>query len=162
MDQPRSCLQLTSMKCVVHLTSMETPAGLTRSLVQARGEFHLVTVETGDSVPQLCLEINRSVNEVSAGEAHHAVLIASGLTCLDLPTIARAQAALHRSVISYALISPVFPVSTDQWPNAPVTVYLPADQDPERSVSLRGFQVVHFDSPEDLSGLIVRQIETAQ
>lgn len=153
------------MNCIVHLTSIETPEGVTRSLPQALGESQLITIEVGDSIPQLCLEINRSVNEDQPGyqgDARQVVFIASGATCLDLPAIARSQAASHRPVISYALISPVFPVSTDQWPNAPVTVYLPAAQDPERSVSLRGFQVVHFDSPEHLARLIAQQIDSAQ
>lgn len=147
------------MKCAIHLTSTDTPEGVVQSLTQATSEFPVVSIEETNSVPQLCLEIHRSVSEVGA---QRLVLIASGAQCLDLPAIARAQAAVHRSVISYALISPVFPTSTDQWPNAPVTVYLPADQDPERSVSLRGFEVVHFTTPAQLAELLAEQIVNAQ
>lgn len=148
------------MKCAIHLTSIDTPEGAAQSLMQAAGEFPVITIEaTKKSVPQLCLEINGFVNEIGA---QRLVLISSGARCLDLPAIARAQAAVHRAVISYALLSPVFPVSTDQWPNAPVTVYLPADQDPERSVSLRGFEVVHFATSAELASTLAIQIVSAQ
>lgn len=147
------------MRCAIHLTSTDTPEGAAQSLTQAAGEFPVVTMEATNSVPQLCLEIHRSVTEIGA---QRLVLISSGAQCLDLPAIARAQAAVHRPVISYALISPVFPVSTDQWPNAPVTVYLPADQDPERSVSLRGFEVVHFATSGELADILAVQIMNAQ
>lgn len=146
------------MICAIHLESPDTPDGLTVGLLEHGVNFHLVTLESTNSIPHICLMINNSV----AAECSHVVLIASGAQCLDLPAIARAQAAAHRSVISYALISPIFPTSTDQWPNAPVTVYLPANQDPARSVSLRGFDVAHYSSSRDLATAVANQVASAQ
>jgi hypothetical protein len=113
------------------------------------------------TVAEACLHINREAANREVDKAP-VVFAAMGSRCLDLPAIARAQAAAHRPIVGYSLIRPIFPTSTDLWPQAPVTVYLPRDEDPERSVSLRGFRIAHFCDSNDLARLILDQSNSAQ
>lgn len=144
------------MPQLIYLQSTESPDDLVHFINDSPPAHPALSIPEGLTVPEVCLRINEKVGREPV------LMIAGGIRCLDLPAIARAQAAAHRPIIGYALISPDFPVSTDQWPNAPVTVYLPKNQDPEKSMSLRGYRIVHFEGGEMLSGLIFDQSQTAQ
>ena len=144
------------MPQLLYLRSPAAPVHLGAELDSLSLTNPVIDIDADQSVPHLCLAINQRSN----GEP--LVVVASGERCLDLPAIARAQAAAHRSVVGYALISPIFPTSTDHWPEAPVTVYLPSEADPEKSVSLRGYSVEHFEGAAGLARMIVAQAHTAQ
>lgn len=154
-------LQLALMPHLIYWDSPESPTGMADALghiatSEKLGPYSFIVLAAHLSVPEACLQINRELN------TEPVVLITVGSRCLDLPTIARAQAAAHRPVIGYSLVHPIFPTSTDQWPQAPVTVYLPHDDDPERLISLRGYHIVHFSGADDLAHLILDQSLTAQ
>ncbi len=144
------------MPNLIYFDSPECPNGLDHLLGQFSGSHSLVIVPEHLAIPESCLLINNELN------TEPVVIVAGGSRCLDLPAIARAQAAAHRPVIGHSLISPIFPTSTDQWPQSPVTVYLPRSEDPERLVSLRGYQIEHFSGAEQLANLIIDQSLTAQ
>ncbi len=143
------------MLTVIHLISPNTPVGLTTEL-QRLGVF-VTEITASRPVPQIC-------RELIAVDIHGPmVFIATDSGCRDLPALALAQAAAHRSVISYALIDPDYPVSTDAWPNAPVNAYLSSpDHVGSRTISLRGVEVEHFTTVKDLACLIKVQVDAAQ
>lgn len=149
------------MPHLIYFDSPECPTGLAMELGRLAIE-HTSSAATFISIPvhltnpEACLFINRSIGTEAV------VIIAAGSRCLDLPLIARAQGAAHRPIIAYSLINPIFPTSTDQWPQAPVTVYLPREQDPDRLVSLRGYHIEHFSHVTLLANLIVEQALSAQ
>ena len=146
------------MKHIIYLDSPEAPAGLSDALGRYQSSIPVIGFPAHFSVPQICLGINQAIGT----QAVPVMVVATGVRCQDLPQLARAQSAVHRSVIAYALINPDFPPSTDQWPAAPVTVYLPLNQEPERNVSLRGFHIHHFTDPEDLANQVIDQANLAQ
>lgn len=149
------------MPHLILFDSPDCPAGVDHALGQTAtsdvlGSNSYVGIPAHLTIPEACLFINRSL------DTGPVVLITAGSRCLDLPAIARAQAAAHRPIIGYSLISPIFPTSTDQWPQAPVTVYLPRSEDPERLVSLRGYDIEHFSDSAELAKLILDQSLTTQ
>ena len=143
------------MLTVIHLISPNTPAGLTTEL-QRLGVF-VTDIPASRPIPQMC-------RELIAVDIHSPmVFIATDSGCRDLPALALAQAAAHRSVISYALIDPDYPVSTDTWPNAPVNAYVTSPESSgSRTISLRGVEVQQFITVTELAHMIKAQVDTAQ
>jgi hypothetical protein len=140
---------------VVHLVSNETPSGLTAALESL--DIPVVEIMANCPVPSICLELN------STGIDGALIFIATAQTCRDLPVIASAQKAVHRPVISYALIDPDYPVSTDTWPNAPVNAYMTSPESSgSRTISLRGVEVQQFITVTELAHMIKAQVDTAQ
>jgi hypothetical protein len=150
------------MPHIIYLDSSETPEGLLDSLRLTESGNPISDFPTHLSVPEICLGINHLIRPAADIYFAPLFIVAGGVRCQDLPALARAQTAAHRSIISYALISPDFPPSTDQWPSAPVTVYLPQDQEPGKSISLRGFRIQHFTNSPDLANQIIDQAISAQ
>jgi hypothetical protein len=149
------------MPHLIYWESPESPSGLSDALERIAmsdlvDAHQYVVLPAHLTVAEACLRINRALDKAPV------VFAAVGSRCLDLPAIARAQAAAHRPIVGYSMIRPIFPTSTDLWPEAPVTVYLPRDEDPDRSVSLRGFRIAHFSNAENLAQLILDQSITAQ
>lgn len=143
------------MLTVIHLISSNTPEGLTNEL-QRLGEF-VTEITANRPIPQICREL------IAVDVPGPMVFIATDTGCRDLPALALAQAAAHRSVISYALIDPDYPVSTDAWPNAPVNAYLTSpEQVGSRTISLRGVEVQNFTTVKVLACLIKAQFDSAQ
>lgn len=143
------------MPHVVHLVSRETPSGLTEEL--KKHDLSVVEILANVPIHQICQELN------SIGMNGPLIFIATAQACRELPVIVSAQKAVHRPVISYALIDPDYPVSTDAWPNAPVNAYLSSpDQVGSRTISLRGVEVEHFTTVKDLACLIKVQVDAAQ
>lgn len=71
------------------------------------------------------------------------VIAAAGPAVLEVPAVARAQAAAHRRVAEYVLVDPAPPAVTNSWPDAPVTVsFTDADDPAVRSFRLRGWTVL--------------------
>jgi hypothetical protein len=146
------------MPHIIYLDSPEAPAGLLEALRHHGSGSPMIDFPAHLSVPEICLRINNAIGS----EAGPVMVVSSGVRCQDLPAFARAQSAVHRSIISYALIDPDFPPSTDQWPAAPVTVYLPIAEEPGRSISLRGFHIHHFTESTDLANQVIDQANSAQ
>lgn len=144
------------MPNLIYFQSPECPTGVDHLLDQFNVPHSVATIPEHLTIPEACLLITQKLS------IEPAVIVAAGGRCLDLPAIARAQAAAHRPIIGYCLISPIFPTSTDQWPQAPVTVYLPHSEEPERLVSLRGYQIEHFLDPAELAHRIIDQSLLAQ
>jgi hypothetical protein len=144
------------MPNLIYFQSPECPTGVNHLLEQLNAPHSVATIPEHLTIPEACLHITQMLNIESV------VIVAAGSRCLDLPTFSRAQSAAHRPIIGYSLISPIFPTSTDQWPQAPVTVYLPHSEEPERLVSLRGYQIVHFLDPAELARRIIDQSLLAQ
>jgi len=143
------------MSHVIHLVGYESPSGLTAELEKL--DVPVVEILANNSVSSVCLALN------STGIDGPLIFIATAQTCRDLPVIASAQRAAHRAVISYALIDPDYPVSTDAWPNAPVSAYLSSPEHMgSRTISLRGVEVQGFITVTDLAGLIKVQVDAAQ
>ena len=146
------------MPHIIYLDSPQAPLGLWDALRDHNSINPIHGFPAHLSVPEICL----GINHILGSEAVPLMVVSTGARCQDLPIFARAQSAVHRSIISYALIDPDFPPSTDQWPAAPVTVYLPADQEPGRSISLRGFHINHFVNSKDLAEQVIDQSNSAQ
>lgn len=116
----------------------------------------VVALNSATSIPRLCLELR----DLSLPDP--LVIVSSGQGCRELPAIRSALRAQGRHVVGYFLIDPDYPDSTDSWPDAPITVFLPAGNEPVRSVSLRGQEIAWFDSSEELAGRICDHALTVQ
>ena len=141
----------------IHLTSFNSPLGLTSEL--QRLDVLVTEISAEQSIQEICQDLNALMLKDPI------LFIATGENCLDLPFISSAQRAAHRSVISYALIDPDYPVSTDAWPNAPVFAYLHGQRNTKENskiISLRGIEVQQFGSVKELAILIEQQVASAQ
>jgi hypothetical protein len=87
------------------------------------------------------------------------VLVFAGENARHAPGLGFAQRAARRGVRGYVFIDPQLPAAgqVSDWPDAPVTVLLAAEEDVRaRDARLRGWEVVIGPAEEIISDLVAR------
>lgn len=127
---------------VLHLVNEATPPELSDLLANTPG-INCIDIPVDSDPARTCQSIAMSTS------SKNLIIIATGSGCDQLPAIALAQRATGKHILSYHLLQPTLPPSTDSWPQAPITAYFPTGSTVPKELVLRGIRIEEFDSLPD-------------